>query len=273
MKLLRTVEEVRADRKGRDGVGLVPTMGAFHEGHLALMRRARETCQTVYVSLFINRSQFDRDEDFRDYPRDEQRDFALAEEVGVDGVFAPSFEHMRSHKIAAVPLPAAAERWEGAHRPGHFSGVAEIVAKLFDIFKPDTAFFGVKDLQQSAVIRQMLASAGSSVSLALLETVREPGGLAMSSRNARLTASQRSSAAGLFEALSATSAAIRAGGEPVADSLTTGVETLRSKGFETEYFAYVDPDTMEPLSEFSHGMRVVAAANFHGVRLIDNVPV
>lgn len=273
MRILRTVEEVRADRKGRERVGLVPTMGAFHDGHLALIRRAREKCQTVYVSLFVNRAQFDRDEDYRSYPADEQRDFALAEELQVDGVFAPSFEHMQSHKTAAVPLPAAAQRWEGARRPGHFAGVTEIVAKLFDIFEPDTAFFGIKDLQQSAVIRQMLANSGSSVSLDLADTVREPSGLAMSSRNARLTADQRSRAAGLYETLNAVAASILAGGEPVADALANGIETLRLKGFETEYLAYVDPETMEPVSEFSSGMRIIVAANFHGVRLIDNVPV
>lgn len=273
MKILRTVDEVRSDRKGRDSVGLVPTMGTFHEGHLELMRRAREKCQTVYVSVFVNRSQFDRIDDYRGYPRDEQRDFGLAEQSGVDAVFAPSFEHMESHKIPKVPLPAASERWEGAHRPGHFAGVIEIVAKLFDIFHPDMAFFGLKDLQQCAVIRQMLTDSGAVTSLDLLDTVREPDGVAMSSRNQRLDPDQRSRAAGLYETLCMVAELIRAGQEPVSDSLATGLETLRSKGFEADYLAYVDPETMEPLDQYSPGMRVVAAVNIHGVRLIDNVPV
>ena len=248
-------------------------MGAYHDGHLALMRRAREKCQTVYVSLFVNRSQFDRVEDYRRYPKEEQRDFKLAEDVGMDAVFAPNFEQIESYKIPEVPLPVASERWEGAHRPGHFAGVIEIVAKLFDIFEPDTAFFGLKDLQQCAVIRQMLADSGAATSLDFVDTVREPGGLAMSSRNTLLDPDQRARAAGLYEALCAVSKLIRAGKEPVSDSLATGLKTLRSNGFEVDYLAYVDPQTMEPLSRYSPGMRVVAAVHFHGVRLIDNVSV
>lgn len=206
MRTLRTIAEVRAHvagaRAAGRSVGLVPTMGAFHEGHLSLFRAAREECDVVVASLFVNPAQFGAGEDLDRYPRDEERDLPLAEETGVDVVFAPSAEEM---------YPAGYQTWvdvgelgatlEGVHRPGHFRGVATVCLKLFNIVRPQRAYFGQKDAQQTAVVRRMVRDLNVPVEIRVLPTVRDEDGLAFSSRNARLSPAERELAISLPRAL------------------------------------------------------------------------
>ncbi|MEX2243962.1 MAG: pantoate--beta-alanine ligase [Fimbriimonadaceae bacterium] len=270
--MLRTVAEVRAARAGMSSVGLVPTMGAFHDGHLELMLRCKASCSFAIVSLFVNPAQFAEGEDFSAYPRDEERDLSLASSVGVDFVWAPSVDEVYAPGVPSLVAGPEAARWEGEHRPRHFDGVATVVARLFDVVRPDVAYFGLKDLQQCAVIRAMVASLGMPVRLKFVETVREPSGLAMSSRNAYFTDEQKTEAALLFRALSDCALAVR-NGRPVEASLAAARRELESGGFALDYVACVDPVTMEPATSLREGLRVVVAARFCGVRLIDNVPV
>ena len=247
MKTLRTVEEVRAELAGRKAVGLVPTMGAFHEGHLALIRAARAECETVVVSVFVNPAQFGAGEDFERYPRDEQRDSDLAEQAGTDYVFAPGPDEV---------YPAGYQTWvdverlgsvlEGAHRPGHFRGVATVCLKLFNIVRPDRAYFGQKDAQQVAVVRRMVRDLELAVEIRAVPTVRDADGLALSSRNAYLSPEDRERALALPRALA-----------------TRDPERAREllNGLDADYVEVAD---FEP--------RVLAAAvHVGGTRLIDNV--
>ncbi len=216
MRIVRTVAEVREalrePRERGERIGLVPTMGAFHAGHLALMRAARESCDVVVVSLFVNPAQFNASDDLARYPRDERRDADLAERAGVDVLFAPSAEEL---------YPVGFDTWiepgelatvlEGAARPGHFRGVATVCAKLFAIVEPDVAWFGRKDAQQVAVIRRMVTDLNLPLEIAVVPTVRDDDGLALSSRNVLLTAPQRAAALALPRALEAGLAASRVG--------------------------------------------------------------
>jgi pantoate--beta-alanine ligase len=247
VKTLRTVEEVRAELAGREAVGLVPTMGAFHEGHLALIRAARAECETVVVSVFVNPAQFGADEDFERYPRDEQRDANLAGQAGADYLFAPGRDEV---------YPAGYQTWvdveqlgsvlEGAHRPGHFRGVATVCLKLFNIVRPDRAYFGQKDAQQVAVVRRMVRDLELAVEIRAVPTVRDADGLALSSRNAYLSPEDRERALALPRALA-----------------TRDAERARKllSGLDADYVEVAD---FEP--------RVLAAAvRVGGTRLIDNV--
>ena len=272
MKILRTIAEVREHRAGRDSVALVPTMGAFHEGHLELMRRARSLCSTVYVSLFVNPTQFGPGEDFAAYPRDEERDLALMTGLSVDAVFMPSVEEIYGGPKATVHVSVVSDRWEGEHRPGHFDGVATVVAKLFNIVQPDVAVFGLKDLQQCAVVRSLVEGLRLPVQLEFVETVREASGLAMSSRNAYFDDKQRADASRLYSALKGASRSILAG-DRVSQAVELASTELNRHGFLVEYIALVDPLTMEPCEDPGDGLRLIAAARFGSVRLIDNVPL
>ncbi len=273
MKVLRTIDEVRVHRSRVGSAALVPTMGAFHEGHLELMRRASSLCDTVYVSLFVNPTQFGQGEDFSGYPRDEARDLSLAESAGADVVFAPSVEEMYRDRSAVVRVTGVSEKWEGAHRPGHFDGVATVVAKLFNIFAPDVAVFGLKDLQQCAVVRRLVSGLDFPLRLELVETVRDGNGLALSSRNAYLTEGQRSEAAYLHRTLSVCAAAVRAVPANTRETLDSSSRLLTDQGFRVDYLACVDPLTMQESTDVSNQLRIVFAAHYHSVRLIDNVPV
>ncbi len=248
-------------------------MGAFHEGHLALMRKASTLCDTVYVSLFVNPTQFRPGEDFAAYPRDEALDLSLAETAGVDIVFAPSVEEMYRDRSTVVSIRGASELWEGTHRPGHFDGVATVVAKLFNIFMPDVAVFGLKDLQQCAVVRRLVSGLDFPLRLELVETVRDENGLALSSRNAFLSAEQRTEAAYMHRTMTVCAAAIRAVPEKTAETLNASKRLLSDHGFQVDYLACVDPTTMQEEANVNTELRVICAAMFHGVRLIDNVPV
>jgi pantoate--beta-alanine ligase len=274
MKAVRTVADLRAQlaphRRAGESIGLVPTMGAFHEGHLSLMRAARERCDLVVVSLFVNPAQFDDAGDLVAYPRDEARDAALAEQQGVDVLFAPPVEEVYPDGFATtVHVGVVTDTLEGELRPGHFDGVATVVAKLLNMAQPDVAFFGGKDAQQAAMIRKLVRDLDLPVEIDVRPTVREPDGLAMSSRNARLTSADRERARQLSRALRAVRASA---GETVAEALAAGRAEMPD--VEVEYLEAVDAATLRPAESFEEGEVLVAvAARVGEVRLIDNILV
>ena len=271
MKLFRTVKEVKEHRAGLRSVGLVPTMGAFHEGHLELMRQARAHCETVYVSLFVNPAQFSEDDDLASYPRNEQRDLELAESQGVDAVFAPPVEEVYPGNAKKIFVKGVSELWEGEHRTGHFDGVATAVYRLFDIFEPDQAFFGLKDLQQCAVITKMVADNNLAVQIVTVETVREESGLALSSRNFHFEPEDLANASFLYKTLTSAARSISEADKSFAEISNLAKSDLQSAGFVVDYFAIVDDETMVETNSHIRKMRIICAANFKGVRLIDNV--
>jgi pantoate--beta-alanine ligase len=259
MRTIRTVAELRSHLGTTTGtVGLVPTMGALHAGHESLIRAARAASGTVVVSLFVNPAQFNDPRDLEAYPRDEQRDAGIAAAQGADVLFAPAPEEVYPGGFATtVTVSGLSDVFEGAQRgPGHFAGVCTVVAKLFNMVRPDVAYFGQKDAQQVAVLRRMVKDLDFPLRLAVCPTIREPDGLALSSRNARLGPDERERALAL-------SAALRAAAER---GLEAGRDVLRAYGVTPEYFAAVDPDTFaEP------GDLIVIAATIGTTRLIDNV--
>jgi pantoate--beta-alanine ligase len=265
----RAVEEHR--RAGRR-VALVPTMGALHEGHLALVDAARGAADVVVMSVFVNPLQFRPGEDFSRYPRPFAADCALAASRGVDHLFAPSVEEMYGeHAEVRVLAGETASRWEGAHRPGHFDGVLTVVAKLFHIVPADVACFGRKDLQQVTLIRRMVADLDFPVRIAVVPTVRDPDGLALSSRNAFLSAEGRHDALALAQSLFAIRAAWERGVRDTADLEATGRAVLEAvPGVVTDYLAVVDPERLAPVATAEAGAAVVVAARVGGTRLIDN---
>lgn len=252
-------------------------MGAFHEGHLELMRQARQASAMVAVSLFVNPTQFGPNEDLARYPRQEEKDLAMAESVGVDLVFAPSVGEMYEDCVTRVRVEGPALGWEGDRRPGHFEGVATVVLKLFNLFQPRSAFFGLKDLQQCAVIRQMVKDLDVPIRLHFVETVREPDGLALSSRNAYLTDEQRRVAPQLHRILVDCASGLKRCEDSHAaawdEVLMLSSTRLQSEGFDVEYVAAVDAYTMQAARHKSDRLRVIGAAKLGSVRLIDNVPL
>jgi pantoate--beta-alanine ligase len=277
MMTLRTIPEVRAHvaaaRRAGRSVGLVPTMGAFHAGHEALMRAARETCDEVIVSLFVNPAQFEEPADLAAYPRTEADDAATAAALGVDALFAPRAEEIYPDGFAtSVRVGGLADVLEGAYRgASHFDGVCTVVCKLFNIVAPDVAFFGQKDAQQVVLIRRMVRELDIPVRLHVVPTVREPDGLALSSRNARLGASDRERAVALSRGLAAVRAAVEAGARDPAAVEAAGRAAMDAGGVEPEYLAVVDPDSLEGVEEIAGRVLVVVAARVGPARLIDNV--
>jgi len=276
MKIVRTVSELRAllARKRRRGltVGLVPTMGALHYGHLSLIERARDQSDVVVMSLFVNPTQFNEGADLERYPRDERRDAEVAAEHGVDLLFAPPVGEVYPHGFATtVQVDGVSEPLEGAVRGAeHFRGVATVVTKLLCMIQPDVAYFGQKDAQQVVVIRRLVADLNLPVRIEALPTVREPDGLALSSRNALLSAQQREQALSL-------SAALRAAGELAACGecegsalLAAALSTMEAFDVRPEYLALVDPDTLAPLRRLQDEALLAIAARIGEVRLIDN---
>ena len=261
-------------RRAGDEVALVPTMGALHQGHLDLVTGSRRVADRVIATIFVNPSQFNDPADLAAYPRTEEADLAKLEAVGCDAVWIPSVEQIYPQGFATtVSVTGVSERWEGAHRPGHFEGVATVVAKLFIAAMPDAAVFGEKDWQQLAVIKRMTADLGLPVRVHGYPTVREDDGLAMSSRNARLSPDERQLALALPNALKSAAADIAAG-EPVGPILAKAKQALVDAGFlKIDYVALVDAATLEPLAEPAGEMRLIAAATIGGTRLIDNVRV
>lgn len=274
MRLIRDLAELRAARKGV--VGLVPTMGALHEGHLQLVRTCRSECDTTVVSIFVNPTQFGPGEDFERYPRPLARDAELAEGAGCDVLFVPDVGTVYPRKTTWVDVEEVTELYEGRHRPGHFRGVATVVAKLFLMCLPDRAFFGLKDLQQCAVVRRMVEDLLFPIELRFVETVREPDGLAMSSRNTYLSNDERAVAPELFRTILQAAESVRGLGpdaRAVEKVLADAEARLKSFGFAVDYLDLVDPDTMRPSLEPVSGNRIVVAAKLGETRLIDNVPI
>ena len=276
MRTLRTVPELRAavsSARARGlSIGLVPTMGALHDGHLGLLSRAREECDVVVVSLFVNPSQFDEQADLDRYPRDELRDARLAADAGADVLFAPSPEEVypdgfaTSVEVAGVSEPLEG-RWRGA---GHFRGVATVVTKLLCMALPDVAYFGRKDAQQLLVIRRLVADLNLPVRIAAVATVREPDGLALSSRNRLLTAEQREQALGIPRALARAREQAAAGERSAEVLVGCAREVLADHLLEVEYVALGDPDSLAALTELDGEGLMLIAARAGGVRLIDN---
>jgi pantoate--beta-alanine ligase len=247
-------------------------MGAFHAGHHALMRAARAACDEVVVSLFVNPAQFDEASDLAAYPRTEAQDAAEAEALGVDVLFAPSAEEVYPAGFAtSVRVEGLSDVLEGAERgPGHFAGVCTVVTKLFNVVAPDVAFFGQKDAQQVAVLRRMVADLDLPVALEIVPTVREPDGLALSSRNVRLAAAEREQALALSRALGAAEAAIARGERDGARLREAALAAMAPHGVEPEYLALVDPDSFQPVDSVNGRVLVAVAARVGHTRLIDN---
>jgi len=276
--IARTVTDLRrlvgVWRRAGETVALVPTMGALHAGHLALVEEARRRTGRVVVSIFVNPAQFAPTEDFAAYPRDEAADLAKLAAPGVDAVFAPSTAEMYPSGFAtAVEVKGPAEGLETEFRPHFFRGVATVVAKLLIACLPDVALFGEKDYQQLLVVRRMTADLGLPVEIAGLPTVREPDGLALSSRNTYLSAEERQTAPLLHRALQAAAAAIRAGSAPEA-ALDRARAELGAAGFVVDYVALRNATTLAPVVDpAAEPLRLLAAARLGRTRLIDNIPV
>jgi pantoate--beta-alanine ligase len=265
---------VDAWRGGSSSVGLVPTMGSLHRGHAALFRAARETCERVVVSIFVNPLQFDDPGDLERYPRDEARDLAVCETEGVDVVWAPPVEEVYPPGLALPePDPGPVGRtFEGATRPGHFAAVLKVVHRLFDVIGPKQAFFGEKDAQQLFLVRRMVAELGLPIEVVGHPTVREPDGLATSSRNARLGPDEREQAGCLFLGLSEAAALARAGERNAAAVVAAMAREIGATPLaRLDYAAVVDRATFEPVSSLDVPTRAIVAATFPSARLIDNI--
>jgi pantoate--beta-alanine ligase len=275
MRTIRTVAEMRAwlgnaRAEGRT-VGLVPTMGAFHAGHHSLMRAARSEQDAVVVSLFVNPAQFNDTSDLASYPRSEANDAAEAADLGVDVLFAPPVSEIYPEGFATtVTVAGLADVLEGAERgPGHFAGVCTVVCKLLNIVSPDVAYFGQKDAQQVAVVKRMVRDLDMAARIEVLPTVREPDGLALSSRNVRLDAHDRQRALALSKALNAARDAVIAGEREAARIQAAALAQMGD--VEPEYLAIVDPGSFTPLTTISAPALVAVAARVGPVRLIDNL--
>ena len=276
MRTITTVAELRAElapaRRAGQSVGLVPTMGAFHNGHLSLMRRARSECDVVVVSLFVNPAQFNDSGDLAAYPRDAQRDAELAAVEGVDLLFAPSVEEVYPPDFATtVSVREGTDQLEGAVRgPGHFAGVATVVTKLLNMAGPDIAFFGQKDAQQAAMIRRLVRDLDIPVRIEICPTVRDADGLALSSRNVLLSQAERERATALHRALARVREAVLAGADDPRAATVAGLAELSSAGIEPEYLELVSAETLAPLNRINGEALAVVAARVGTTRLIDN---
>jgi pantoate--beta-alanine ligase len=276
MRTIRTIAELRAalreHRLGGQTIGLVPTMGAFHDGHMSLIRRARSESDVVVVSLFVNPTQFNESSDLAAYPRDEECDATLAEDAGVDYLFAPPIEEIYPTGFATtVSVDGLTDTLEGAQRGrGHFDGVATVVTKLFNIVSPETAYFGQKDAQQAAVIKQLVRDLDIPVRVEVCPTIRETDGLAMSSRNALLSAPERARATALHRALAVAREAVAAGERDPAAVATAARAELTAAGVEPEYLELVSTHTLVPVGRIDGEVLAVVAARIGRTRLIDN---
>ena len=266
-------ERVSRARRAGLRVGCVPTMGALHAGHTALFDRARPDCELLVATLFINPLQFDRQDDLEAYPRDLEADLRICDRHGVDVVFAPpSGEIYPRPPVISVEIEGLANGLCGASRPGHFRGVATVVMKLLNIVQPDFACFGEKDYQQLVIVRRIVEDANLPVRIVGVETVREPDGLAISSRNAHLSAEQRAAAPALAGALKAARQAIQQGESCTAVLRDAAAAVLgREPLIRLDYFEIVDPETLQPVEQVTGPVRIAAAVFLGETRLIDNV--
>jgi pantoate--beta-alanine ligase len=272
--VIRTIVEVRAAVAGTRArgltIGLVPTMGALHAGHGALVERAKAENGYVVVTIFVNPIQFDRGEDFEKYPRSLETDLKFCDSFGVDAVFAPDAAEMYPERLlTAVDVAEVSSGLEGEFRPGHFRGVATVVAKLFNIVPADRAYFGEKDAQQLAVIRKMVVDLNFPVTIVPVATVRESDGLALSSRNRRLSDEDRRVAPALYRSLQGAQAIIQAGCQDSA-TVKKAAQSMPPE-MRVEYFEVVDPLTMRAVSRIESRVLIAAAVWLGGVRLIDNI--
>jgi len=253
-------------------IGLVPTMGALHLGHVRLLERARRETATVVASIFVNPTQFDRQDDLTLYPRSPQADLELCREAGVDIVFAPSAQEMYPQsQLTWIETPALTQHLCGPGRPGHFRGVATVVMKLLQIVQPDRAYFGEKDAQQLAVIERMVRDLNVPVTIVPVATVRESDGLAMSSRNQHLSPSERQFATSLSRALFAARDMVQNGESSPAAIESTGASLL--SGLRVEYFSVVNPETLQPIARIAGPVLIAGAIWLGSTRLIDNLTV
>lgn len=262
------------DHLRREGkrIGVVPTMGALHEGHLSLVRQAKQACDVSVATIFVNPSQFGPNEDFQRYPRTLESDLQSLDSVGCDFVFTPSMEAIYPEGYSTyIEPPRVAERWEGAYRPGHFRGVATIVLKLFMLVPAQVAYFGRKDYQQVAVISAMVRDLGVPIRIEACETVRDPDGLAMSSRNRYLSESERKRALSLSQALHRAQMLLDAGRHTVAELENAMRDVLLSAPVDSiDYAVVVDPESLEPLESVQRDAVAIIAVRIGTTRLIDN---
>jgi pantoate--beta-alanine ligase len=274
MKVIETIADMKKLRQQiAEPVGFVPTMGYLHEGHLSLVRQARAENPSVVVSIFVNPAQFSPQEDLGSYPRDSQRDLALLEKEGTDIVFMPSVAEMYPPPFSSwVEVGGVTERLEGASRPGHFRGVTTVVAKLFNIVQPTSAYFGQKDAQQAIVIKKMVADLDMNLEVITLPTVREPDGLAMSSRNTYLNPEERQAALVLYQALTLAQQ-LYANGEKDAEKIRQEMLTLIQEQplASIDYVSIADNETLDELDTVSPPALVSMAVRIGKTRLIDNV--
>jgi pantoate--beta-alanine ligase len=279
MRTITTVREMRreASRRHTHGrrIGFVPTMGALHEGHLSLMKRAKEDCGAVVVSLFVNPAQFGPDEDYGRYPRDPEGDWKKCESVGVDVLFMPTEKEIypEGHKTI-VEVTGLGDILEGHLRPGHFRGVATVVLKLFNIVRPDIAYFGQKDYQQTVILRRLARDLNLDMEVVMCPTVREPDGLAMSSRNVYLSPEERRAAALLYRALKQGEERVRQG-DRSSQSVRKAIEETvqQSPLVRLEYTEVRDTETLEPIPSVADRAVLLIAARVGKTRLIDNLLV
>lgn len=275
MRVVRTIAEVRSERAKLERLALVPTMGALHAGHISLMQTARKHAPHVAVSIFVNPTQFGPREDFGKYPRPIEADLKKCEEAGVELVFNPAVEEMYRPGLAdvAIDLPSLTGVLEGAKRPGHFKGVCQVVAKLFNIFDPNVACFGQKDYQQLRIITAMVESLDWPIQIVPCPTIREPDGLAMSSRNAYLSPEERQRALAISRALRLARDQVKAGYRPTNRLITTMQNTLLEQHLLIDYVAAVDPFTFKNVAEVAGPTLLAIAARVGATRLIDNTIV
>ncbi|HTV04716.1 MAG TPA: pantoate--beta-alanine ligase [Acidobacteriaceae bacterium] len=277
LPIAHTIAEIRTTlrelRRRRLVVGLVPTMGALHEGHLSLVRAARAACDAVVVSIFVNPTQFGPNEDFAKYPRTFGEDCAALEREGVHLVFAPAAEEMYLGSASTyVDVEGVSERLDGASRPGHFRGVATVVAKLFNIVQPDKAFFGQKDAAQVAVLKKMVRELNFGLDLVVCPIVREPDGLAMSSRNRYLSAGERAQALVLSRALREAEQLVKEHVTSARELLAAAAAVMAGEpGVRVDYLRVVNPDTLEDVADVRDSALVAVAAFVGTTRLIDNL--
>jgi pantoate--beta-alanine ligase len=278
MNTVRTVRELRAalsePRRAGRSIGLVPTMGAFHDGHLELMRRARAENEVVVVSLFVNPAQFGPSEDLETYPRDEARDAAQAAELGVDVLFAPPVEEVYpagfSTTVSVAGLTEVLDGDTAQRGAEHFHGVTTVVTKLLNMAQPDAAYFGQKDAQQALVIKRLVRDLDIPVRIEVVPTVREPDGLAMSSRNAYLTEEERERALGLSRALEAADREVAAGRRDARSVIAAASRELDARGIEPEYLELRSADDLSPADRVNGRTLLAVAARVGRARLIDN---
>jgi len=277
MRIHKSIDDMRAASRAARltglRLGLVPTMGALHDGHLSLVRAAKAQCDVVVVSIFVNPLQFGPNEDLAKYPRTFERDCELLEREGIDFLFAPSAEEMYpADAVTYVTVEGLSDKLCGRSRPGHFRGVTTVVAKLFDIVEPDLAFFGQKDAAQATIIRRMVRDLDFAVEIMVSPIVRELDGLAMSSRNAYLSPQQRKSALVLYRSLAEVKRRFDQGERNAANLIEAGRHVLaQESAVRPDYLEIVDPDTLDPLPELNRPALVAVAAFLGSTRLIDNL--